>query len=445
MKKFTLLLFCFTVVLFSVKSQNIAINSTGAAPAASAMLDITSTTSGLLIPRMTQAQRNAIAAPATGLIIYQTNAVPGFYYYDGTQWLPLLSSATGWSITGNAGTTFGTNFLGTTDAQGVDFRTNNNIRFRIPNADQVHANANGSAALPFYSWNADTDIGMYRVTTNTLGFSTAGVERFRLGTTEAVFNDGSSNYDFRVESDGNANMFFVDGANDRVGIKMGAPANTFDLDETAAIGATDAGQFLISGATGGALDAMSTNAANGYSSFEAVNAGAGQAIFGIQTNTSNNAIAINGQTAAANDRWGLYSLDNLVALALFQWSDGSLKRNISPINSALSSISKLNPVTYNWKEDNQIMADPTALNYGFIAQEVDKVFPDLVAKNAGSSFNPTEPDKDISGRSYEYSAVNYVGLIPVLTKAIQEQQLLIENQNKKIEELQKAVELLQQK
>ena len=35
---------------------------------------------------MTQTQRNAIAAPAAGLLIYQTNNTPGFYYYSGTAW-----------------------------------------------------------------------------------------------------------------------------------------------------------------------------------------------------------------------------------------------------------------------------------------------------------------------------------------------------------------------
>jgi len=55
-------------------------------PDASAMLDITSTTSGVLTPRMIQTQRDAIVAPATGLLIYQTDNTPGFYYYDGTVW-----------------------------------------------------------------------------------------------------------------------------------------------------------------------------------------------------------------------------------------------------------------------------------------------------------------------------------------------------------------------
>ena len=58
-------------------------------PDASAALDITSTTGGVLVPRMTQAQRNQIndpAGPADGLMIYQTDGTPGFYYYNGSSW-----------------------------------------------------------------------------------------------------------------------------------------------------------------------------------------------------------------------------------------------------------------------------------------------------------------------------------------------------------------------
>ncbi|MEO8149113.1 MAG: T9SS type A sorting domain-containing protein [Bacteroidia bacterium] len=57
-----------------------------ASPNTSALLEIKSTTKGLLIPRMTKTQRDAIATPATGLMIYQTNSTPGFYYYSGTAW-----------------------------------------------------------------------------------------------------------------------------------------------------------------------------------------------------------------------------------------------------------------------------------------------------------------------------------------------------------------------
>lgn len=59
------------------------------APDASSALDITSTDSGVLIPRMTQTDRDNIASPATGLLIYQTNNTPGFYFYNGTTWIAI--------------------------------------------------------------------------------------------------------------------------------------------------------------------------------------------------------------------------------------------------------------------------------------------------------------------------------------------------------------------
>jgi|GEM_PF-2145813 len=64
----------------------VGINTDGSQPDNSAMLDVKSTDKGILIPRMTQSQRNAIASPATGLMIYQTDGTPGFYFYDGTAW-----------------------------------------------------------------------------------------------------------------------------------------------------------------------------------------------------------------------------------------------------------------------------------------------------------------------------------------------------------------------
>ncbi|MCB0783619.1 MAG: hypothetical protein KDC02_05190, partial [Flavobacteriales bacterium] len=79
---------CITATL--AQTNNIAINNDGAAPAAQAALDISSnyvgpaTQKGLLIPRLTLAQRNALGVGLPqGLTIYQTNATPGFYYWEG--------------------------------------------------------------------------------------------------------------------------------------------------------------------------------------------------------------------------------------------------------------------------------------------------------------------------------------------------------------------------
>lgn len=74
-----------TFVFATVESYGqVAINSDNSLPNASAMLDVKATGMGLLAPRMTFANRPA--APATGLIIYQTDADPGYYYYDGAAW-----------------------------------------------------------------------------------------------------------------------------------------------------------------------------------------------------------------------------------------------------------------------------------------------------------------------------------------------------------------------
>ena len=62
-------------------------------PDASAALDITSTTGGLLMPRMTKDDRGFIDTPATGLMVYQTDGTPGFYYFNGTSWEGYYSQA----------------------------------------------------------------------------------------------------------------------------------------------------------------------------------------------------------------------------------------------------------------------------------------------------------------------------------------------------------------
>lgn len=116
-----------------VHSQSIGINSTGAAPHASAMLDVSSTTKGLLAPRMTAAQRIAIVQPATGLMVYQTDGASGLYLNAGTPGAPAWqqAGAGGWSLTGNAGTNAATHFIGTTDNVPLHFRVWNESAGRI--------------------------------------------------------------------------------------------------------------------------------------------------------------------------------------------------------------------------------------------------------------------------------------------------------------------------
>jgi hypothetical protein len=77
-----------------------AINATNADPDPSAMLDVSSSSKGILIPRMTASQKNSISNPANGLLIYQTDDMVGFWYYNGTLWVQAIGPA---GATGPAG------------------------------------------------------------------------------------------------------------------------------------------------------------------------------------------------------------------------------------------------------------------------------------------------------------------------------------------------------
>src|SRR5258706_15781986 len=99
MKKLATTFAMLVISIFMLKAQTNTFPTSGSAgigsitPNTSSLLDVTSTTKGMLVPRMTLIQRDAIASPATGLLIYQTNSTPGFYYFTGTAWTALKPSA----------------------------------------------------------------------------------------------------------------------------------------------------------------------------------------------------------------------------------------------------------------------------------------------------------------------------------------------------------------
>ncbi len=96
-KILTTLLVLLSLGLFA----QVSINTDGSSPDESAMLDVKSTTKGMLIPRMDSTQRVAITSPATGLLVYQTDGTGGFWFYNGSAWADLSAADSDWTISGN--------------------------------------------------------------------------------------------------------------------------------------------------------------------------------------------------------------------------------------------------------------------------------------------------------------------------------------------------------
>lgn len=109
----------------------------------------------------------------------------------------------------------------------------------------------------------------------------------------------------------------------------------------------------------------------------------------------------------------------------FTSSDKSLKTNIKSLDSTLGTLMKINSTYYNRK------ISPELGEYGFIAQEIQKIFPEMVR------IIPTD-----DGEQY---MMNYSQMIPVLTQSIQEQQYIINQQEKTIDDLLVRMEILENK
>ena len=125
-------------VLFNGRTQ---INTTGftnnlsqTSVTPKAALEVVSTNTGVLLPKLTTTQRNAIASGdlQNGLLLYNTDS-SAFQFYNGSGWLAVGANVAngGWGAVGNAGTNPAVNFVGTTDSQRLVFRTHNVERMTI--------------------------------------------------------------------------------------------------------------------------------------------------------------------------------------------------------------------------------------------------------------------------------------------------------------------------
>lgn len=132
------------LVIISISTINAQVGVGTNTPNASAALDVTSTTQGLLTPRMTSAQRIAISNPADGLVVYQTDNTPNFYGYINGAW-SALGGGSSQVVTSGTWTPVLTAFGGAT-VSGFYQRIGNIVNFTI-----TIINATGMPIVSFES------------------------------------------------------------------------------------------------------------------------------------------------------------------------------------------------------------------------------------------------------------------------------------------------------
>ncbi len=147
------------------------------------------------------------------------------------------------------------------------------------------------------------------------------------------------------------------------------------------------------------------------------------------------AYGVYGTVSSGTSHYGVYCSGNGGYTGTWTMvSDKKFKENIKPYTGALDKIKQVETYTYTFKKDGEaaMMNLSDGPQIGFISQQLDTIFPNLVRNDVNAI-----RDKDHKGKDtyINYKGVNYTGMIPVLTQAIKEQQAIIEKQAGTIESL----------
>jgi hypothetical protein len=511
-------------ICFCTHAQSVAINTDGSVAHSSAMLDVKTTSKGLLIPRMNSSQRTSISSPATGLMVFDTDT-NSFWFFNGTAWTNL--SAAGWFLTGNAGTNAANNFIGTIDNVPLNFRMNNQVagmigssltsfglRSLYSNSTGAYNTATGTDALYNNisgSWNtgmgmqslynaktavSNTAVGFQSLFSSNASWNTA-VGVTSLAASTSGYSNTAVGYDaMRSDTSGYENtaigvssLYSNKNASFNVATGFGALFSNTTAEKNTANGcealynsngvanAAVGYRSLYSNTSGG------LNTATGYEALKANTTGSYNTGFGydaLYTNVSgdgNTAIGSGadviypdihnagafGYNALTNASGKIVIGQNSALLTVGSYvpwsnfSDGRFKNDVQNDVPGLAFITKLRPVTYIIDLEKldryltQQMPDSIAKKYfksadeynknkfirhtGFIAQEVEEA-----ARQLNYSFDgvnkPTNPTDNYS--------LAYSTFVVPLVKAVQEQQSIIDNQQKQIDEMKVVMQQLQQ-
>lgn len=471
MRQFLFSLF-FCGVFAPVFAQSVAINTDGSSAHSSSILDVKSTNKGVLIPRMTTAQRNAIASPATGLLIFNTSTNT-FQFRQGTVWVNLNNEAVLRDADGD------------TKIQVEKNANDNNIRFDISGVERMNLlnNASGVTRLELKSINQNTFVGDLAGQSVTTGSNNTALGRWVLvANTTGNNNTAVGPTALRHNEAGSANTAVGASAlyRNETGINNTALGNSSLINNVS--GSVNVGlgsTVLYSNTTGG------TNTAIGSSAMFTNTTGSGNLAVGsyslFYNTTSFNNVAIGKQAAFTYDQGGQNTFlgayaesnasgySNSTALGYQatisasnqvrvgnasvtsigghqNWtnvSDARLKTDVKTDVPGLDFINRLRPVTYQLDRNKirqSLGQEPTERDTpgqrstGFLAQEVE-----AAAQALGFAFSGVDAPKN----EQDFYGLRYAEFSVPLVKAVQE----LDAENKQLKaalaELTKRLEALE--
>ena len=313
-----------------------------------------------------------------------------------------------------------------------------------------------------------TEDGRIEVTTILAG--TAGVSRVLMDATETVFNDNSKDLDFRVESNGNAGMLFVDANDNRVGIGTAAPAALLHLVEEANTSTVirlqryESDEELVADDDIGVIEywandgSVASNATTKIASisctiqstalqsqlrFSTYNLDLaehmrmyadGQIVIGTcgtppDGNTSNQVLLTNGQSTSSRAATNLQTHKNFMnpngtvgtikttgsATQFNTSSDYRLKENVDYTWDATTRLKQLKPARFNF------IADDTTTIDGFLAHEVSSIVPLAISGEKDDTYTAQDQlDHQGTEGQPKYQGIDQSKLVPLMVKTIQE-------------------------
>jgi hypothetical protein len=325
-------------------AQSFAINTDGSTANSSAILDVKSTTKGMLIPRMDSLQRAAILTPATGLLVYQTNKDSGFYYFDGTSWQqPVIATTNLWKKngvhiyngnTGNVG--IGTNSplakLHVADSS-VVFTATGDVPVSAGNTPVIGAGrrmmwfADKAAWRAGYvlgtNWDKDS-IGRYSFAAG-YNVKAKGQAAVSMGTSASASGNFSAAIGNFSNASGDFSLAMSNGnATDIYSIAIGENTNAISRNATA-IGNTAYAQGLSSVAIGTAAYAAGNySTAIGYNATTSISALYATAL-------GNNAVASGENSTATGNNTAAIGFNSFTA-GLFTWAKGNASFSVGVYN-----------------------------------------------------------------------------------------------------------------